>query len=246
MTTFDRKVFFDCVRENPFPGSLTQQQCDGMEYVLSAFEKYVPGDDPRWLANFLAQSYHETAQAMWPVEEYQGASQPYGQVDPETGQRYYGRGLIQVTHRENYARADRELGLSGAASCEWHADNMLKPEISARAGYTGMWEGWFRSSGGTPNTFAKYFNATTDDPYMAREIVNGDRQTIPSWSNGVSIGNLIKGYHEAFLAALTAASVEEPEPKPKPKPKPKPEPVDIVLTIRIKATGPVTLILEED
>ena len=32
---FDREVFFDTVRENPFPGHLNQEQVDGMNLVLS-------------------------------------------------------------------------------------------------------------------------------------------------------------------------------------------------------------------
>jgi hypothetical protein len=96
-------------------------------------------------------------------------------------------------------------------SCEWHADNQLRPDIAAATLYRGLNEGWFRKSGGTPNDMAKYFNATTDDPYTAREAVNGDKSKVPPWSKGVSIGNLIKGYHADFLAALQAsAEVAEP------------------------------------
>jgi hypothetical protein len=143
---------------------------------------------------------------MWPIEEYgKGAGQPYGVPDPETGQTYYGRGLLQCTWRENYERADGELGLKGADSCVKYADNQLEPTISARTGYQGMVEGWFRP----PNTLGKYFNDEDDDPFGSREIVNGDKNIVPSWSNGVSIGNLIAGYHRDFLAALEASAKEE-------------------------------------
>ena len=54
-------------------------------------------------------------------------------------------------------------------------------------------------------TLERYFNETTDNSYGAREIINGDKSKVPSWSNGVCIGNLIKGYHIDFLAALEAA-----------------------------------------
>ena len=80
----------------------------------------------------LATTLHESASTMWPVVEYgKGEGHDYGKKDPETGQAYYGRGFIQCTWRENYARADKELGLTGDDSCEWHADNQLKPEIAA-------------------------------------------------------------------------------------------------------------------
>jgi hypothetical protein len=188
-----------------FGGKLTQQQVDGQNALLDVWEEDYEKDNPdiRWLAYALATSLHESASTMWPIAEYSlGAGKEYGKTDPETGQKYYGRGLIQTTWRENYARADRELCLTGDDSCEWHADNQLKPEIASATLYRGLIEGWFRSSGGTPNNLAKYFNDTRNDAYEAREAVNGDKHIVPSWSHGVSIGNLIAGYHRDFLAAL--------------------------------------------
>ena len=44
-----------------------------------------------------------------------------------------------------------------------------------------------------------------DNSYGAREIINGDKHIVPSGRGGVSIGNLIKGYHIDFLAALEAS-----------------------------------------
>jgi len=69
-----------------------------------------------------------------------------------------------------------------------------------------MLEGWFRP----PNTLPLFFSDIADDVYGAREIVNGDKHIIPSWSNGVSIGKLIAGYHGHFLAALVASSKPKP------------------------------------
>src|SRR4051812_20780046 len=196
----NRQVFFDSVRNDPFGGSLDQQQVDGMGAILDAWEQYRGGDDIRWLANFLAQVFHETASVMMPIEEYgEGEGQPYGEEDPETKQRYYGRGLIQITWRENYARADQVLGFTGDDRCEWDADLQLVPIVSARTGYRGMVEGWFRSDSQGPQTLGRYFNDERDDPYGAREIINGDKTYKPSWANGATIGELILVYHVAFL-----------------------------------------------
>jgi hypothetical protein len=74
--------------------------------------------------------------------------------------------------------------------------------------FQGMDEGWFRGDEFGPHNLDRYFNDDSDDPYKAREIINGDKSRVPSWSGGVSIGNLIKQYHVQFLAALEAASVE--------------------------------------
>ena len=240
MATIDRKIFFDSVRPKPFGNKLSQGQVDGMEAILDAWEEDYNLWDLRWLAYALATTYHETSGTMLPIEEYQGAEASYGQPDPETKQCYYGRGYVQLTHRTNYARADTELNLEGDDSCEWHAENALDPEIASEVMFTGMRDGWFRSDSEGKQTLQRYFNDTRDDPFGAREIINGDKNKVPSWSNGVSIGNLIKSYHMSFLAALTAAYIEEPYP-----PAPEPEEQTIVFRVVVTGQGPFTATIEE-
>lgn len=208
---FDREIYFDTVRGSLFQGSLSQRQVDGQNDFLDVWE-WIPSKWPdlkldlRWLGYMLATTYHETSQEMWPIEEYgKGGGMTYGETDPETDQTYYGRGYVQLTWRENYARADREIGLDGNESCEWHADNALDPIIAAKICFKGMYSGWFRSGHDLP----RYFSDTADDPFGAREIINGDKNTIPSWSGGLPIGNLIVGYHDDFLTALEDASNKE-------------------------------------
>ena len=206
---FSRKVFFDVVRSSLFHGSMTQQQVDGMEAILAAWEANPRSDNLRHLSYPLATTAHETGMTMQPIKEYGlGKGMEYGTPDPETGQTYYGRGYVQLTWRDNYARADKELGFEGDASCEWHADNALDPETAAEIMFQGMEEGWFRGDSKGRQTLDRYFNFETgvDDSYGAREIINGDKSKVPSWSGGISIGNLIKGYHIDFLAALEAAA----------------------------------------
>lgn len=230
----DRSIFFDRVRQKPFGGSLSQPQVDGQNAILDEWERnYEPNNsDLRWLAYPLATTYHETSQTMQPIEEYgKGSGQPYGKPDPETGQTYYGRGFVQLTWRENYARADKELRLRGARSCEWHAENALKLAIASDVMFLGMAEGWFRSDSKGAQTLLRYFNATTNDAFNAREIINGDRNTVPSWSNGVSIGNLIKGYHQSFMDALVEAYYENVLP-------PAPDEVEAIVTINVTVDAP--------
>lgn len=231
---FDRKIYFDSVRASLFNGSMTQQQVEGQEAILGEWELPQVGeqiDDLRHLAYPLATTLHETASTMWPIEEYgKGSGQPYGKKDPETGQTYYGRGYVQLTWRDNYRKATQKLGLKGDADLEWHAAMALDPQIAADVMFRGMTEGWFRSDSKGAQTLARYFNATTDDAYGAREIINGDKTKVPSWSGGVSIGNLIKGYHGKFLTALKAAKIEQPVPEPEP-------PVDVQI-VRLTVTVP--------
>lgn len=221
--SYDRTIFFDKVRASLFGGKLSQSQVDGMNAILDVAEFSYADWDARWVAYCLATTYHETSSTMQPIEEYgKGGSADYAKKDPQTGQTYYGRGYVQLTWRENYAKADKELDLSDDRSCEWHAENALDPGIASAVMFIGMQEGWFRkSSDGEPQTLARYFNDTRDDAYGAREIINGDKAKVPTWSNGVSIGNLIKGYHGSFLVALNASFVPDVVPEP---PKPEPEP----------------------
>jgi putative chitinase len=202
---FDRKIFFDAVRVHPFGGSLTQGQVDGMEAILARWEASPTSDDLRHLGYPLATTYHETGQEMQPIEEYgQGEGHEYGEPDPETGQTYYGRGFVQLTWRDNYAKATQELGLAGDDDLEWHADRALDPVIAAEVMFVGMTDGWFRSG----HTLARYFNDDTDDAFNAREIINGDKDTVPAWSDHESIGALVAGYHADFMGALEASRID--------------------------------------
>lgn len=233
---FDRYKFFDSVRKNLFAGKMTDAQVNGMEYKLQQWEQKPYSDDLRHLAYALATSYHETGTRMEPVREgfcetdqearayVKKHGYNYAEVDPVTGQVYYGRGDIQTTWAANYKKAGQALGYGDALY--FNPEKMLEVKISADALYLGMTEGWYRaSSDGRRQTLDRYFSVSNnvDDPYGAREIVNGDKSKVPSWSNGASIGNLIRVYHNRFLEALRASlSESEPEATPTPTPEPKP------------------------
>lgn len=200
---YDRKKFFDAIRVRQFGGEMALKQVQGMEHKLDVWERDYPNSDPRCLANCLAQNYHETGAEMWPIEEYgKGVGKKYGKPDPVSGKIYYGRGDIQLTWAENYKKADKELKLTGMRSVYLYPANALDPEISAMIMFRGMTEGWF-----TGKKLGTYFSDARDDPYGARDIVNGDKALVPKWSNGVSIGNLIVKYHKAFYSALEAATI---------------------------------------
>ena len=202
----NRELFFDMIRNDPFPGTLSQSQVDGITQIVRAWARHFIDEDIRWLSYCLSTAMHETASTMQPISEYgYGNGMEYGEVDLETGQTYYGRGFVQLTWRDNYARADVECELISEDSCEWHAEQALDPPIAGKIMFVGMMQGWFRSKDGQPETLERHFNDTTDDAYGARNIINGDQHIVPSWSHGVSIGNLIADYHRAFQAAFAAA-----------------------------------------
>lgn len=215
----NREIFFDKVRPM-FGGGLSQGQVDGMNAVLTAWESRAePDADLRHLAYPLATDKWETSSTMLPIEEYgKGSGMSYGKPDPQTKQTYYGRGYVQLTWRDNYAKADKELGLSGDESLEWHAENALDPIIAAEVMFQGMEEGWFRSDTSGKQTLSRYFNDTVNDAFNAREIINGDKNYTKEWANHEKVGNLIKTDHNNFLKALEAAYIEDLEPVPEPVP----------------------------
>lgn len=211
MIVYDRTTYFDAVRASLFGGSLSQQQVDGQNAILAVWEDQLlssaPMDDPRWLAYMLATTYHECAKKMWPIEEIgKGSGRPYGKKDPETGQTYFGRGFVQLTWRENYARATDKLQLKGDRDIEWHAEHALDLDIASLVMFRGMSEGWF-----TSKKLSQYFSASKNDPFNARDIINPDKNKV---TNDVKMGDRIAGYHNKFLAALNSAKEVVAPPVP--------------------------------
>ena len=77
----DRKIFYDCVRDDLFNGVLRQQHVNGMEAILNFWD--APPNPPTgafktnwairsigWLAYMLATTKHETASTMQAIDEY--------------------------------------------------------------------------------------------------------------------------------------------------------------------------------
>jgi len=188
---FDRRIFFDNVRDELFDGALTQEQVDGMGLLLGMWESDATGtpmDDVRWLAYILATVFHECATRMWPITEY--GSQEYLKGKP-----YYpfiGRGFVMITWEDNYRNASAKLSLTDNRDLVKHPEMALDSLISARILFRGMGEGWF-----TGRKLGQYFNDNKDDPVNARQIVNGNDDD-----------TLIAGYHNKFLAALDVSYVE--------------------------------------
>jgi putative chitinase len=198
---YDRKHFFDTVRKDLFRGNLTQSQVDGMNYLLEVWELHFEAANPRdgtnWLAYALATFFHETAETMQPIEEYgKGSGKSYGQPAGPHGQRYYGRGHVQLTWEENYKNGQKFLKdrYNVHANIHPEAHLMLHPQTSALVSYDGMIHGWFTGVG-----LPKYFNATVEDPRNARRIVNGTDKM-----------DLIAGYYSKFKKALKQVPAAPP------------------------------------
>lgn len=172
-------------------GPLAQTEVDGVNALLAEMEGR-GWTDKRWWAYVLATAWHETAATMQPIKEYGfGKGRAYGKPDPVTGKIYAGRGFVQLTWKENYAKLGKLLGL----------DLVNNPDLALQSGpaaeimCVGMEKGLF-----TGKALGDYFDADTDDPINARRIVNGTDKA-----------SLIAGYHQAALNAISAGWGE---PKP--------------------------------
>lgn len=146
----DRDFFFQTVR-GKF-GRLRQAQVDGFNKILDEWDRRGLGDR-RWLANMLAQSWHETGAEMQPIKER--GSEAY--LRSKAYYPWVGEGLIQVTWEKNH----RKFGATAPGQ-------LLQWPIALRALFDGMIQGVF-----TTKKLADYFSDEKDDPYQARRIVNG-------------------------------------------------------------------------
>lgn len=158
------------------------------------------------LAYILATAYHEVGPSMQPLREGPASrilkgelvsdeearahvnwmyrkgiiSRDYAKPDPETGQSYYGRGFVQLTHKENYRKAGWMVELGNGFVFD--PDAVLIPEYAARILVFGMAKGIFTGHG-----LFRYINSDKVDYFHARRIINGmDRAAI------------IAGYAERF------------------------------------------------
>ncbi len=192
------RAFFDAARASLFHGLTTRAQVDGINAILSAWDKAFPaGIDVRFVAYALATAFHETAETMTPIPEIgHGAGRPYGRRVPPYDQAYYGRGLVQLTWDYNYHWADTELHASGilkpSESLMKTPDLALRFDCAAAIMIVGMIQGRF-----TKRKLADYFTSHAADWFHAREIINGLDK---AWT--------VASYGERFCSALTTGGWE--------------------------------------
>lgn len=186
-----------------FGGKLKQSQVDGINGIIVAWDRYGDGNIQR-LAYVLATAFHETAATMQPIREYgKGKGKKYGVVD-KTGKAPYGRGYVQLTWRDNYLRADKELGLGGKLAANY--DLALDHAIAVRVLITGCLKGWF-----TGKDLDDYIDGIDEsDAEDAREFRESRRVV-----NGTDRADLIAKQALVFEDALTSPAAEPVKETPK-------------------------------
>ncbi|MBR0556372.1 hypothetical protein J5J10_11850 [Ciceribacter sp. L1K23] len=198
------KAFFDAVRRDPFAGRLSRGQVAGMTAIAAAWEPLAAGEDRRGLAYGLATAFHETAGTMQAVRETLAKTdaqavarldrayaagrlpqvkRPYWRPDGE-GRTWYGRGLVQITHRANYQRLSEATGIDLVSD----PDRAMDLEVAATVLVVGMVKGLFSG-----RRLGEFFNGTVEDWTGARRIVNGTDRA-----------DLVAGYGRAFWRAMAA------------------------------------------
>lgn len=202
----DRKKFFEGIRQQPFDGKLTAGQVQGTSAILDEWERRKLTDQ-RWLAYMLGTTKLETAHEMQPRKEKGGAAyytkmyDPLGErgatarrngnTTPGDGPRYCGRGYVQLTWKNNYARMTKLLKAAGIdVDIVANPDLAMRADVAAFIMFQGMIDGVF-----TGKKLADFFNAKATDWVNARKIINGLDQAGP-----------IAGMAKMFYADLVAAA----------------------------------------
>mgnify|MGYP001440910347 CR=1 FL=1 len=202
MADIESKWFFDAVRRDPFPGRLMRSQVAGIGAIGAAWRRLAVGEDPRGLAYCLATAFHETAGTMRAVRETLARSdaeavarldrafaagrlpqvrRPYWRPDAD-GRTWYGRGLVQITHKANYERLSEATGVDLVSD----PDRALELDVAAAVLVAGMVRGLFSG-----RRLSEFFDGTTEDWTGARRIVNGTDRA-----------ELVAGYGKAFWRAM--------------------------------------------
>jgi len=211
----DRAKFFEKYRET-FKPILSGEQVSTFDAIFEYWDnsQYT---DLRWLAYAMATAYHETGGRMIPVREGFAKSDE-GSIKAvrklfETrrittdyskphanGKSYFGRGLVQITHGDNYKRLGKALGMGDDL---YNDPNLtLKEEIAVKLLFAGMVDDLYRPG----HKLSVYFNSSKEDWFNAREIINGDRDIE---SGGQKIGQLVADYGRKFYQCCQFAKIDE-------------------------------------
>ena len=157
-------------------GKLSNGFVNGTEALIQSFndDGHVSYDEAAYM---LATAYHETRATMQPI--YEDGSKAYfdkydtgklaaqlGNTPEKDGDGYLwrGRGFVQLTGHDNYAKASKELGIDFLSN----PDLVLVLKNAANIMILGMREGWF-----TGRKLSNYINKAGADYVNARRIING-------------------------------------------------------------------------
>lgn len=167
---------FKIIREKV--GKLSQEQVDGFNFLVESMNssKFTYPQ----AAYGLATAWIETANTMQPIEEY-GSDKYLSKYDTGTlakrlgntqaidkdGQKYKGRGYVQITGTDNYRNVGKLIGVDLLNNPELALDH----DIAAKILTGGMLNGWFTGVGFLKKRPVSKYNK--EQYVAARNIING-------------------------------------------------------------------------
>jgi murein DD-endopeptidase MepM/ murein hydrolase activator NlpD len=231
-TRIDRDFFFAKINAelSHAPGfgktpkhTVPQLTAEHYNEVFDAWDRDPQLTDLRWLAYILGTAYHETGFVVRPIRETgrddetdvvrlleaayaKGRIKKRYWLQQENGQRYYGRGFVQLTWADNYKRVGQAIGLQ--TSLYDRPDRALDRPPAVQILYRGMIDGLYTPGQALP----KYFSPLKEDWVNARKIVNG-----------LDKADQIADYGKSYLGALrVTAAVADATPPTATSPQPAP------------------------
>jgi len=176
-------------------GPLSDEQQQNVELLIDAFVAFGDGDAPK-MAYILSTGFHESRFSPIREAHYVFSSTPtdarlgaflanwyvpspavnytsppaFTLPDPVTGEYYFGRGFVQITHKSNYEKYTNVLTTHYGQSVDLVNDPglALNPEYAALITVHGMVNGGF-----TGAKLGDYINGSQQDFGRARRIVGG-------------------------------------------------------------------------
>lgn len=185
----NREAFYSACSK-PFPKYLFKGEPRKTFDSIFDYWETTEYKDKRWLAYILATAYRESAGTMQPVREglcstnecsiksvtalLKKNNRPDSEnyALPINGKSYYGRGLVQITHKRNYDRVGKALGWKN--ELVKNPDLALDREKAIRILVEGSVQGMFSKNKktGEPRKLSMYLNDKTTDWVGARGIIN--------------------------------------------------------------------------
>ncbi|MBK7359496.1 MAG: hypothetical protein IPI96_09710 [Saprospiraceae bacterium] len=154
------KLFLDSFTKSF--GPLKEAQSKSIAQIVLSFIDY--GDrDLRKLAYILGTAWHESKLILDREKRGQLGTKLYQLQEAYWYTGFYGRGLIQITHEDNYKRMGKALRVDLVNNPDLALDRAISADIAVR----GMMEGIFT---GLP--LSRFINGATADYYNARKVVN--------------------------------------------------------------------------
>lgn len=207
----NRTFFFDHIRMGLFGGTLKQSQVNGLSSILDVWEKSYATWDDRWLAYALGTTHLETGAAMQPIHEKGGfnyfeanygpnghnpaRAKKMGNTHPGDGDKFHGRGYVQLTWQVNYKAMSTHLSLKFGLPIDLvnNPDLALQPDYAAEIMFHGMNVGTF-----TGKKFSDYFTknangAPTKDNWVGARAIINDADKAP----------VIASFGKTYYAALS-------------------------------------------